>query len=106
MSSSLKKFFSAFSIFFAILLFSGCGQKSADTGKKSDAPENTAKENDSYAKSLPAATGNPDDAVSAILSEIESEESDVMEEEKAAAASIDDSVETDNFSKIYDENEF
>jgi hypothetical protein len=86
-----------------VLIFSGCGNKS---DKSSQNRDNSQKPVAVEADKVPAPTGKVDDTVNAILEESNSEKNLVSGADSAAKDAINDSQETDDFVKAYDENEF
>lgn len=84
------------------LVLSGCGNKSDKSSKNSE----TSQKNVVQEEKIPAPTGKVDDTVNAILEESNSEKNLVSGADSVARDAINDSQETDDFVKSYDENEF
>lgn len=92
----------------SVIMFSGCGKKAEDAGtmKSSPAPQASPKtEKKTGAAELPKATGNVDDATSAIIDSANKEGSLISDEEADAKASVSEDQELDDLSNSYDEGE-
>ncbi|HRZ95289.1 MAG TPA: hypothetical protein P5262_01845 [Candidatus Moranbacteria bacterium] len=99
----MSKKISVFSLVFAFaLIFSGCGNKSDKSSRDSE----TSQKNVVQEEKIPVPTGKVDDTVNAILEESNSEKNMVSGADSVAKDAINDSQETDDFVKAYDENEF
>lgn len=84
------------------LTLSGCGNKPSKTSKGDDGSKKPVLQEEK----APAPTGKVDDTVDAIIDEANKESDLVTGADSVAKDAINDSQETDDLSKAYDENEF
>jgi PBP1b-binding outer membrane lipoprotein LpoB len=99
----MSKKLSVFTLIIAIaLIFSGCGNKPEKSSQNTDNSQKSVAEEDS----VPAPTGKIDDTVNAIIDESNKENNLVSGADSVAKDAVNDSQETDDFVKAYDENEF
>jgi hypothetical protein len=89
-----------------LLLVSGCSFFGSKNNPVAPGEKTKEAEKTSETLNLPRPTGKADDVVSAINSEVDSENAEISAQENVAASSVTDDQETSDFNQVYNENEF
>ena len=95
-----RKISLALVFFGAIFVLAGCGSKKTVPG----GPQGVKNQESSQEEKLPAATGNVDDAVNAVIDGAGSEKAQNLSDESDAKSVVDDSQEINNLTNTYDQN--